>query len=159
MTDADDDDPAFYYGVLPICVFSEDEGKPPDPTTHREALLDISGQIIEHVEAALKRKDSQAAFRIMAKAERIVAEYIAEGFFLFEPLQQQLRDGVYLWFRVMRREFIRRALTEDRPEFDAFIKSGKLEGPGAIEDYEAVERYLDEGKALFDDLHKRRKLG
>ena len=151
------DDPHFRYGTLPIFekVF------PPDPNTHRVTFLDIGHQILEHLETAVKNKDERMAFRVMAKGERILNEYVAEGFSLCEPLQRQLQDSVFFSLRVMRREFIRRALTcakEEQPQFDAFIKSGKLEGPGAVEDYEAVERHLDEGRALFDDLRRKSKI-
>jgi hypothetical protein len=156
----EDGDPALRYGSLPFCFTDPDA--PINPEAHRLTFLDVGHQIIEHVEAALKRKDDRAAFRMMAKGERIVAAYVAEGFFLFEPFQQQLRESVYLSLRLARREFIRRALTcpEDRrPFYDEFIRSGALEGPGAVEDYEIVERHLDEGKALWDDLRRQIKMG
>jgi hypothetical protein len=54
--------------------------------------------------------------------------------------------------------FYQSALTcseEDRPFFDDYIRAGKLEGPGAVEDYEAVEAHLDFGKKLMDGLVRK----
>jgi hypothetical protein len=153
----DDDFPRITCGVIPIRLGPLDTG-PADLDVQREVFFEISQQIFDFVEAALRNKDSHAALRIMARGEQVLAEYIEIGFDLLEPLQRQLFDTVVTVARMSRRLFIKRALTcskEQQAFYDERIKSGKFDGPGAVEDFEAVERYLDEGRALFDDLYRK----
>jgi hypothetical protein len=153
----DDDFPRITCGVIPIRLGVLDT-EPADPDVQREVFFEITDQLFDYVGAAMKSKDSMQAVRIMAQGERVMREYIEVGFDLLEPLQRQLRDTVLTLCRMSRRYFIKRALTcskEQQPFYDDYMKSGKLDGPGAAEDFEAVERHLDEGRALFDDLYHK----
>jgi hypothetical protein len=156
-----DADPEVTCGCLPIFLSDEDRFKLVDEGIQLEVFLEITSKLLEYVETALKEPDPWKPIRIMAQAERLLAEYIEFNFHRLMPLQRQLQDTVFTAHRMARRAFIRRALTcpkEDQPFYDAFIKAGKLEGPGAVEDYEAVERHLDFGKKLMNGLVRQNNL-
>jgi hypothetical protein len=164
----DDDDSPFTYSVLPFCLSPEERDLPPHPNSHREPFFDVTRQIIELLSAALKeRNDVWKPIRIMIQAERLIGEYTSEGFSLLLPIEQDLRETLRKAWRIERRIFIKRALScppEQIPEYREYLKEEWLSAspwghPGdAVEDFRAVEQHLKEGQALFDDLHKRRKL-
>jgi hypothetical protein len=165
----DDDDLPFTHSVLPICLSPEEMDEPVDPDTQRIAFFDITGQIIEHLSAALKKvkEDPWAAVRVMSRGERILSEYTEVGFDKMEPIQRDLNDTLNKIWRMERRRIIKYALTCQPHEIAEYQKllqepwlNASPRGPEhAAEDFKAVEKHLDDGCALFDDLHKRRKLG
>jgi hypothetical protein len=158
---ARNDDPEVTCGCLPIFLTEEDRFKLVDENIQLEVFLEITGRLMGYVEAALKEPDPWKPIRIMAQAERLLGEYIEYNFHLLMPLQRQLQDTVFTAHRMARRFFIKRALTcskEDQPFFDDYIRAGKLEGPGAVEDYEAVERHLDFGKKLMNGLVRKTRV-
>ena len=126
-----------------------------------DAFEQVSERYIELMEVALKSDDVWEPIRVMARAERIMELYAAMwNDRWFPPLQRQLQDALYTAHRIARRLFIRRALTcskEQQPHNDAMMKSGAWEGRGAIEDFDAVERHLDEGRRLLDGLGGSRR--
>jgi hypothetical protein len=80
-----EDDPQVTCGCVPVRLYPYDE--PPEPRVHREVFLEITGQLIEYLRAALKeRDDPNKPFRIMAQAERLMGMYTSEGFFLLLPI-------------------------------------------------------------------------
>jgi hypothetical protein len=127
----------------------------------RGALDEIATQIFEYVEEALKQRDPWAAASIMAKGEKVIATYTAEKFDQLLPLQQALQATLHTFWRMARRRFIRAALRAPAYEYELYqqdFKSGMFDGEDALEDWHAVEAHLDEGRALFNDLHRRSKL-
>jgi hypothetical protein len=162
-----DDDLPFTYRVLPICLSPEERDLPAHPDSQREAFFDITGQIIEHLSAALKKtkEDPWAAIKVIVKGERIVAEYVEEGFDLLAPIQRDLQDTLHTAWRMARRQFIRRALRCQPHETETFIRYFKefdWKGAEAMEDFRAVESALARGVSIFEDLrrdHRSRVVG
>ena len=148
-------DPEIKCRVVPIQIWDD---HPHDADTQREVFLTITGQLISFLEAALKdRDDPDRPLRIIAKAERLVATYTSEGFYLLEPFHRDLRDTLHTAFRMARRQFIRRALRCQPHETERFVRhfrKPEWEGAEAMEDYWAVESALREGRNIFEDLHR-----
>jgi hypothetical protein len=154
-----DDDPEVKCGCLPFAIIPWEKDLPPEPRTHRHVFAEISSQLLDFltdaVAAAKAGGDCLKPIRIMVQAEKLIDEYTREGWFMLDPLQTDLQSTILLAHRAARRELIRRALTcaaADRPYFDGILRSGKLDGPGAVEDFRAVEAHIDEGRSLYDDL-------
>src|SRR5262249_1987544 len=157
-----DEDPALTCSIYRPRPYEWDNGGPAHPDAQLAAFKEITDQLFEHAYAALKdRDDHWKVFRIIARAERLLGIYTSENFDHLLPIHRELQNTLHLAFRIVRRAFIRRALTcpeDQRAAYDEYIRSGKLEGPDAVADYEAVEKHLDEGRALYDDLHRRSKI-
>jgi hypothetical protein len=134
----------------------------PTPEAECVAFIDITDQVIESISLALQSKgDPWRAIRVMASAEQIMDLYASHRFISFLPLQRQLQATLHSVWRMTRRRFIRAALRAPDHEYELYqrdFKSGIFDGEDALEDWHAVERHLDEGRALFDDLHRRGKL-
>jgi hypothetical protein len=161
MRDNDDDLP-FMYSVLPICLSLEERYLPVHPDSQRQAFFDVTGQIIEALSVALKKtkEDPWAAVRVIVKGERIVAEYVDEGFDLLEPFQRDLQDTLHTAWRMARRQFIRRALRCQPYETETFIRHFRelgSSGAEAMEDFRAVESALMRGVSIFEDLRRRHR--
>jgi hypothetical protein len=151
-------EPRFHFSVLPIDPLPSDRGKPTPPHIELEAFLDVSGQILGYLSAALKNKDDPwKAFAVIAAGEKIVACYVNYQFLMMRPFHRQLQATLHKAWRCARRQFIKRALKApdwEYPKYLATFKEGWLDGEDAQEDFRAVERHLDEGLSLFGDLRR-----
>jgi hypothetical protein len=161
-----DDDPQVTCGVVPINPFPWQKGEPPEPVTHSEVFLEITSQLIEFLEAALKeRDDPDKPLRIIAQAENLMGTYTSEGFFLLEQIQRDLQDTLHTAWRMARRQFIRKALRCQPYETETYIQHFRelgWRGAEAMEDFHAVESALAEGRSIFEDLrraHRSRVVG
>jgi hypothetical protein len=102
------DDPEVTCGCLPIFLTDEDKYKLVDEDIQLEVFLEITGKLIEYVEAALQeRGDPWKPIRIFAQAERLLGEYVEYNFHRLMPLQRELRDTVHTACRMARRFFIK----------------------------------------------------
>jgi hypothetical protein len=151
--------------VLPFSPIAGDTD-PPDPAIHREVFLEITSQLIEFLEAALKdRDDPNKPLRIIAQAERLMGEYTREGFYLLLPLQRDLQDTLHTAWRMARRQFIRKALRCQPHETETYVRYFRelgWKGAEAMEDFRAVEAALARGTSIFEDLrrgHRSRVVG
>jgi hypothetical protein len=146
-------DPEINCGVIPICLYPWDKGKPIDIKIQLNAFDELHEQIFECLTAAYKnREDRWQACRIIIQAEKLLDLYIPEGFDLLIPLQEVLHQ----LFRAERRIFIRRALLcreQDRPIYNEALKRWDCDAD-AMDDFRVVERHLSEGRALFADLRR-----
>jgi len=149
-----EDDPEINCSILPFNPLDYWDRSPVDLNIQREAFDEVYEQIFEYLLAAYKnRKDHWQAVRIIIQAERLVAEYMGFGFTLFQPLQEVLHQ----LFRVERRIFIRRALLcreEYKPTYKEALKRWDVDAD-AMDDFRAVERALERGGAMFEDLRRR----
>jgi hypothetical protein len=96
----DESDP-FYFSILP--VDDPDEPMPPSPELQREALDDISCQLITHLIAATNNKSDPAV--ILAHCDRICDVYVCAGFNLFSEFQHQLRTDLAAALRKARQVY------------------------------------------------------
>jgi hypothetical protein len=144
-----------------VCLPLE-EKVAPTPEAEHVAFIDLTGQVIESISLALENKfDPWRAITVMAGAERLMDLYASHGFTSLLPLQRQLQATLHTAWRMARRRFVRAALRAPAQEYEAYqatFKSGMFDGPDALADWHAVERHLDEGRALFSDLHRRSKI-
>jgi len=151
------DDPEVKCGCLLVPLYPGEEDEPVRLDVQRDVFDEIYGQLFRYLLAAYQnREDRWQAVRIIIQAEKLVAEYLAEGFDLLIPLQEVLHS----LFRVERRIFIRRALhcrEEDRPIYKEALK--KWEGMDAMEDFRVVEVALARGANMFEDLRRWSKAG
>jgi hypothetical protein len=151
----EDDLPNFHYKILPINLYPWEKGLPPDAENEREALRDVSEQLIKYMTEALKHKDDPwRAIKIIAKAERIVSDYVQEDFCSFEPLQAGLQRTLRLTFRMARRAFIRSCFKHG---MDPTTEGARFHDDTWDEDFVAVERHLAEGRRLNEGLWVSRK--
>jgi hypothetical protein len=144
--------------VVPLCPDDEFEQRCAQWVQERirwDCFVEVSGQFIEQMEAALKSEDPWESARVMSRAERLMRLYIEMGDDRWlPPLHQQLRDTLHIAHRQARRLFIRQALTgKGTLPPDVNIKT--LDGPEADEDRRAVELHLSEGRRLFDGLRSK----
>ena len=152
--------PEFCCSVLPFSHLDYYDTSPPAESSQRSAFLEITDQLFDHLERALRhRHDPMRAIRVMAAGERVLAEYTAQGFHRLEPLRVDLALTVHAAFRMSRRFFIKKALTCSKQEFAKYQQSvrefGWTYSGEAAEDYDAVIAHLDYGKALFADIIER----
>jgi hypothetical protein len=152
-------DPEINCSVLLINPWPERESWPVPDDMQRVALDEIATQIFHIVEEALKQKDDPwAAARVFARGERYVALYTAEKFTMLEPLHQALQATLHTFWRMARRQFIKRALKAPDHEYPLYLdtfREGWLDGVDAQADFRAAERHVDEGASLFGDLRRR----
>jgi hypothetical protein len=148
-----DNDPQVTCGCLLIPLYPGEKDEPVRLDVQRDVFDEIYGQLWDYLNAAYNnRQDRWQAVRIIIQAEKLIAEYLDWGFDLLIPLQQVLHQ----LFRVERRIFIRRALLcreEDRPIYKEALKKWDVDADAA-DDFRVVERHLNQGRALFDDLRR-----
>jgi hypothetical protein len=155
-------DPEFELtcSVLPFSPIIGDDS-PPDPATHCEVFLEITGKLIECLSAALlERDDVWKSLRIVAQAERLMGEYTSEGFYLLLPMQRDLQFTLHMAWRMARRQFIKHALLCPPNQTETYVRHFRelgWRGGEAVADFRAVEAALARGESIFDDL--RRKVG
>jgi hypothetical protein len=98
----EDDLPEFHCSVLNI-VFPWQQDLSMPPRTERIIYSEIMEQLIEFLTEALKRRDDpNAAIRVIAAAEKIVGEYLAEEprpLPLLTPFHAELRAHLLIGFR------------------------------------------------------------
>jgi hypothetical protein len=154
----DDDDIRIGYSVLPFNPLNFWDTSPVYPAIQRQALEDTARQIIDCLSEALKRKDDPwLAMRVIVRGESIVANYVRHRFETMEPFQRQMQGTIHKLWRCARRQFIKRALKAPDHEYQKYLatfREGWMDGPDALEDFQAAERHLDEGLSLFSDLRK-----
>jgi hypothetical protein len=146
--------------ILLLNPWPEREHWPVPEDVQRDALNEIATQIFEYVEEALKQRDPWEAASIMAKGERCLAGYTAEKFDQLLPLQQALQATLHTFWRMARRQFLKRALKAPDHEFPLYLATARdpklgLDGPDADADFDAVVRHLEGGGPLYGDLRKR----
>lgn len=145
-------DPEVKCGCLPFPLYPDEADEPVRLDVQSEVFDEIYQQLWDYLLAAYQNRDDRwQALRIIIQAEKLIAEYTRQGFYLLNPLAEVLN----LLFRAERRIFIRRAVLcreAERPIYKEALK--RFEGPDALADFDAVQRHLDEGGPLFDDLRK-----
>ena len=136
----------------------EPKNSPVPEETQRQVLDEMMSQLFEVVEEALKQTDPWAAVKIFANGERIVARYIAVNFTILEPLHQALLATLETFWRMARRQFLKRALKAPDHEYQFYLdtlREGWLDGEGADEDFRCAERHVDEGARLMEGIWPR----
>jgi hypothetical protein len=146
-----------------LCRLLEPKNSPVPEQTQRQVLDEIASQLFEVLEEALKRRDDPwRAISIIARGERLLAQFTAVNFTMLEPFRRQVQATLHKQWRVARRRFIRAALKAPDHEYQSYLntfREGWLDGPDALEDFQAAERHVDEGRRLFEGLWERGKVG
>jgi hypothetical protein len=150
----DDKLPKFQCSVLNLNPVPEWKGRSMLPENEQIVYREVHEQLIDYLTEALTRRDDpNAAIRIIAAAEKIVGEYLAEEprpLPLLTPFHMELRAHLGIAFRMARRAFIRACFrhgldpTTSGPEW--------VRGHEWEEDFAAVERHLREGARLNEGL-------
>jgi hypothetical protein len=159
----DDDIPSITCGVLPFSFshFDPLDDRPALPSAQRDAHDEICKQLFHYLQIALQAKDDgMRPFRIMATAEKLLAEYVDADFDMLEPLRADLAHTVRVAARMARRFFLKRAFScsaETYPFYQQALREfdWHLGDPMLAEDYQAVRAHLDYGRALFAEIHRR----
>jgi hypothetical protein len=144
------------YGVWLNRLLEPKNSRVPEET-QRQVLDEMASQLFEVLEEALKQKDPWAAVKIFARGERIVAQYTAVNFTMLEPLHQALQATLHTFWRMARRQFLKRALKAPDHEYQFYLdtlREGWLDGLDAQADFRCAERHVDFGASLFGDLRK-----
>jgi len=152
----DDDIPEIRCSTLNFNPWPEREHWPVPNDTQRDTLHEIASQVIRYVEEAQKNKDDPSrAISIIVKGERLLGEYTAEKFDQLLPFQQALQAILHTFWRMARRQFIKRALKAPDHEYPEYLKTfreGWLDGPDSTEDFRAAVRHVDQGARLMEGL-------
>jgi hypothetical protein len=99
-----------------------------------------------------------AALKRFARAEKVIAQYTDVNFTMLEPMQQALQATLHTFWRIARRQFIKRALKAPDHEYSLYLdtfREGWLDGKDADEDFRAAERHVDEGARLMEGIWPR----
>jgi len=129
----------------------------PQPWVQHEARAEILHQLNSYLYFALKNKDDPwGPIKIVVRAEKLVGIYVDAGFDLMQELHEALQHTLYAAFRLVRRQFIKRALLAPEHEVELYDKHfrelGWSSDPESHEDLAAVKRHLCESRSLIDDL-------
>jgi hypothetical protein len=154
-----DDNPFHYPPGFYECA---NDPWPPSRETQECVLHDIKAQFVEYMTLAAQDPDPWVAIRIMANCERVLDAYTKERFTMLRPTQRELQADLHKVWRMARRKFIKRAMLSPPDEFPVYLANARdpelgLDGLDAIADCDAVERHLNEGVPLNEDLLKRAK--
>ena len=144
------------YSILP---FIPDQPTAPSFDTQQEVLDNILAEFVSAMTAAEKAKDPMEAVRIMVRCEKILDAYTSEGFTMLTEYQRELQSALDCCFRTLRRKIIRDALLAPQKLYDAVYRDelDRIDGPGAADDFHAVEAHLDFGQSLNEGLLKRQR--
>jgi hypothetical protein len=130
---------------------------PPPRWLEWEVFEEITRQSMHFLRRALRNTDDPGqALRVMARAEKLIGQYVDAGFYLLEPILESLQEHLYIAARMTRRHIIRCALRcPDDKVYANEMQKLMRDDAEALEDARAAERHLAEGTRLMEGLWRK----
>jgi hypothetical protein len=145
----DNDDPEFDIGV----TLSRKSHLPPARWVEQEVHDEILRQLFHFLRTALKADDWRKALRIMLAAEKLIGQYIDAGFYILEPMQEELESHLHIAARCVRRRIIKLALRDPADEIYSDLMRGLVHDDAeSRQDLYAAKQHLDKGVRLLAGL-------